>query len=50
MLECLLKLVPASWLQGLIHVVSNGGAGDRSGKYCIGNLAMDFFTEILNRR
>ncbi|KAJ8435705.1 LOW QUALITY PROTEIN: hypothetical protein Cgig2_002662 [Carnegiea gigantea] len=25
-------------------------AGDKSGKYCIGNLAMDLFTELLHRR
>ncbi|KAJ8430891.1 hypothetical protein Cgig2_003884 [Carnegiea gigantea] len=47
--ECLPKLVPASWLWGLIHLVPNGGARDRSGKYCIGNLAMGLFTELLNR-
>ncbi|KAJ8422349.1 hypothetical protein Cgig2_015344 [Carnegiea gigantea] len=48
--ECLLKLVLVSWLRGLIHVFPKGGAGDRSGKYCIGSLAMDLFTEPLHRR
>ncbi|KAJ8435238.1 hypothetical protein Cgig2_015641 [Carnegiea gigantea] len=33
--ECLPKLVPASWLRGLIHVVPKAGAKDRSRKYCI---------------
>jgi len=49
MLECLPKLVLVNWLWGLIHVVPKGGAGDRSGKYYIGNLAMDLFTKLLNR-
>ncbi|KAJ8446520.1 hypothetical protein Cgig2_027482 [Carnegiea gigantea] len=48
--ECLPKLMPASWLRGLIHVVPKAGAGDRSGKYCIGNLTMDMFTELLHKR
>jgi len=48
--ECLLKLVLASWLRGLINVVPNAGAGDKSGRYCIGNLAMDMFAELLHRR
>ncbi|KAJ8421197.1 hypothetical protein Cgig2_011716 [Carnegiea gigantea] len=48
--ECLPKLVPASWLWGLINVVPKAGAEDRSRKYCIGNLAMDMFTELLHRR
>ena len=47
--ECPPKLVPASWLRGLIHVVPKGGDGDRSDKYCIGNLAMDLFTKLLHR-
>ncbi|KAJ8427145.1 hypothetical protein Cgig2_005203 [Carnegiea gigantea] len=48
--ECLSKLMPTSWLRGLIHVVLKARARDRSGKYCIGNLAMDLFTELLHRR
>jgi len=48
--ECLSKLVPASWLWGLINVVLNAGAGEKSGRYCIGNPAMDMFTELLHRR
>ncbi|KAJ8424003.1 hypothetical protein Cgig2_032387 [Carnegiea gigantea] len=48
--KCLPKLVPVSWLRGLIHVVPKGGAGDRSGKYCVRNLVMDLFTELLHRR
>ncbi|KAJ8441664.1 hypothetical protein Cgig2_019051 [Carnegiea gigantea] len=47
--ECLPKLVPASWLRGLINVVPNPGAGDKFGRYCIGNLAIDMFTELLHR-
>ncbi|KAJ8429583.1 hypothetical protein Cgig2_023789 [Carnegiea gigantea] len=48
--ECLSKLVPTSWLWGLIHVVPKMGVGDRFGKYCNGNLAMDLFTELLHRQ
>ncbi|KAJ8435883.1 hypothetical protein Cgig2_010916 [Carnegiea gigantea] len=48
--EFLQKLVPASWLWGLINVVPKAGAMDISRKYCIGNLTMDMFTELLQRR
>ncbi|KAJ8453381.1 hypothetical protein Cgig2_008265 [Carnegiea gigantea] len=47
--ECMPKLVPASWLQGLINLVPNARAGDKSERYCIGNLVMDMFTELLYR-
>ena len=45
--EYMLKPVLASWLQDLINVVPKAGAGDKFGRYCIGNLAMDIFTELL---
>ncbi|KAJ8440451.1 LOW QUALITY PROTEIN: hypothetical protein Cgig2_013610 [Carnegiea gigantea] len=48
--ECMPKLVPGSWLRGLINVVPKAGAGDRSGKYCIDNLTMDMFNELLHMR
>ena len=48
--ECMPKLVPASWLRGLVNVVPKAGAGDRFGRYCIGNLAMNMFTEFFHRR
>ncbi|KAJ8430634.1 hypothetical protein Cgig2_026379 [Carnegiea gigantea] len=47
--ECMIKLVPANWLRGLINVVPKAGAGDKSGRYCIDNLTMDMFTELLQR-
>ncbi|KAJ8432091.1 hypothetical protein Cgig2_001172 [Carnegiea gigantea] len=43
-------LVPASWLRGLINLVPIVGVGDKSRRYCIGNLAMDMFTELLHKR
>ncbi|KAJ8422589.1 LOW QUALITY PROTEIN: hypothetical protein Cgig2_025059 [Carnegiea gigantea] len=43
--ECLSKL-----LRGLINVVPKGGVGDTSGKYCIYNLAMDMFSDLLQTR
>ncbi|KAJ8439203.1 LOW QUALITY PROTEIN: hypothetical protein Cgig2_003416 [Carnegiea gigantea] len=48
--ECIPKLVSASWLRGLINVVLKARAGDRYRRFCIGNLAMDMFTELLHRR
>ncbi|KAJ8422167.1 LOW QUALITY PROTEIN: hypothetical protein Cgig2_019853 [Carnegiea gigantea] len=44
--ECLPKLVP---LWGLINIAPKAGARGRSGKYCIGNLTMEMFTELLRR-
>ncbi|KAJ8427979.1 hypothetical protein Cgig2_017466 [Carnegiea gigantea] len=41
--ECLPKLIPASWLRGLIHEPGKGLGST-------GNLAMDLFTELLHRR
>ncbi|KAJ8449478.1 LOW QUALITY PROTEIN: hypothetical protein Cgig2_002275 [Carnegiea gigantea] len=48
--ECTPKLVPANWLRGLINVVPKARVGDRSGRYCIGNLATNMFAEFLHRR
>ncbi|KAJ8426951.1 LOW QUALITY PROTEIN: hypothetical protein Cgig2_022633 [Carnegiea gigantea] len=48
--ECMLKLVPASWLQDLINVVPKVRAVDNFRTYCIGNLKMDKFVELLQRR
>ena len=38
------KLVPVSWLRGLINVVPKVEAGNNSSMYCIGNFAMNMFT------
>ncbi|KAJ8429743.1 hypothetical protein Cgig2_023132 [Carnegiea gigantea] len=44
--ECLPKLVPNS----LINVIPKAESRDNSGKYSIGNLVMDMFMELLQRR
>jgi len=48
--ECLLRIVDAAWLRGLICVVPKHGGGDRAGRYCVGNLAMDMYSSLLHSR
>jgi len=43
------KASACEWLRGLINVALKARAGDKSGRYCIGNLAMDMFTELFQR-
>jgi len=48
--DCLPRTVAGIWLRGLICVVPKNGGGDRSGRYCVGNFAIDMYSTLLQRR
>jgi len=50
LIECLPRIVAVIWLRGLICVVPKCGGGKQPGQYCVGNLAIDFYTSLLRSR
>ena len=48
--QCLSRTVVAEWLRALIYVVPRSGAGDKSGRHCIGNFTIDMYCALLHKR
>jgi len=50
LVECVLRTMAVVWLRGLICVVPKHGVGERPGRYCVSNLAIDQYTTLLHSR
>jgi len=48
--QCLPWTMSVEWLRALIHVVPKGGTGNKLGRYCIGNFAIDMYCALLRKR